>query len=323
MSKLLIPFVIQNEDKNILNYILNVLKNNFTQDEIDFLITEINLFFEKAVKNRCSIVYKYVSPYTIVGNNFTSINNLFNYSNIIPNIFRQCWVSEDTNLIPNICPLFFYVSELLIFEPKIIQYKYIKSFFYFGFPNIIDNIINNRNINFIKILANNIKKKQKHQNYSSKYDIRKYITDFYTSNSLLVQFIILFNYMNLVSNNYGSGETLNNYYLSWFCTISCECLNSSLSTTTVNNNQNKTNILTTLDFLNLQKIYLNPYQYKFTSILKISQEVFQDIIHQVEYYLNGKEYCLKNYMQLENLSVLSEYYKNYLNNIRKLNSELG
>ena len=72
MSKLLIPFVIQNEDKNILNYILNVLKNNFTQDEIDFLITEINLFFEKAVKNRCSIVYKYVSPYTIVGNNFTS-----------------------------------------------------------------------------------------------------------------------------------------------------------------------------------------------------------------------------------------------------------
>ena len=87
MSSDLIPFVIQNEDTNILNYILNVLKKNFTQDEIDFLITEINLFFEKAVKNRCSIVYKYVSPYTIIGNNFTSINNLFNYSNIIPNIF--------------------------------------------------------------------------------------------------------------------------------------------------------------------------------------------------------------------------------------------
>ena len=323
MSSDLIPFVIQNEDTNILNYILNILKKNFTQDEIDFLITEINLFFEKAVRNRCSIVYKYVSPYTIIGNNFTSINNLFNYSNIIPNIFRQCWVSEDINLIPNICPLFFYVSELLIFEPKIIEYKYIKSFFYFGFPNIIDNILNNPSIDFIKILANNIKKKQKYQNYSSKYYIKKYITDFYTDKSLLIQFITLFNYMNLVSNNYGSGKTLNNYYLPWYSTLSCQCLNSSLSDTTVNNNEGRNNILTILDFLNIQKLYLNAYRYKFTNILKLSQEVFQDIIIQIEYTLNNKEYCLKDYMQINNLLVLSEYYKNYLNNIRKLNSELA
>ena len=123
MSNNLIPFVIKNEDTNILDYILNVLKKKFTQDEINFLISEINIFFEKAIKNRCSIIYRYVSPYTIIGNNFTSINDLFNYSNIIPNIFRQCWVSKDINLIPNICPLFYYVTELLIFAPKIIEYK--------------------------------------------------------------------------------------------------------------------------------------------------------------------------------------------------------
>ena len=172
MSSNLIPFIISNEDNNILNYILYVLKKKFTQDEINLLINEINLFFEKAVENRCSIIYKYESPYTIIGNNFTSENNLFKYANIIPNIFRQCWVSKNINLIPNICPLFFYVSELLIFIPKIIEYKYIKSFFYFGFPNIIDNILKNPDINFIKVLSDNIKTKQKYQNYSSKYYIR-------------------------------------------------------------------------------------------------------------------------------------------------------
>ena len=51
--------------------------------------------------------------------------------------------------------------------------------------------------------------------------------------------------------------------------------------------------------------------------------VFQDIIIQIEYNLNDKEYCLKDYMQVRNLLVLSEYYKNYLINIRKLNSELA
>ena len=320
MSSNLIPFIISNEDNNILNYILYVLKKKFTQDEINLLINEINLFFEKAVENRCSIIYKYESPYTIIGNNFTSENNLFKYANIIPNIFRQCWVSKNINLIPNICPLFFYVSELLIFIPKIIEYKYIKSFFYFGFPNIIDNILKNPDINFIKVLSDNIKTKQKYQNYSSKYYIKKYITDFYTDKSLLIQFISLFNYMNLVSNNYGSGRTLNNYYLPWFCTTSCECLSASISETTINNNQGRDNILTTLDFLNIQKLYLNAYMYKFTLILKISQEVFQDIIHQIEYYLNNKEYCLKEYMSIKNLPVLAHYYNNYLNNIKDLNS---
>jgi hypothetical protein len=322
MSSVLIPFIIDNEDNNILNYILNVLKKKFTQSEINLLINEINIFFEKAIKNRCSIIYKYVSPYTVIGNNFTSINNLFNYSNIIPNIFRQCWVSKDINLIPNICPLFFYVSELLIFIPKIIEYKYIKSFFYFGFPNIIDNLLKNININFVQIIAKDIKLKKKNQNNYSKYYIKKYITDYYTDKSLLIQFISLFDYMNSVSNNYGSGKTLNNFFLSWFCTISCECLTIPISNTIINNNQTKTNILTTLDFLNIQKLYLNAYRYMFTAILKMSQDVLQDIIHQVEYYLSDKEYCLKDYMLLENLPVLAEYYKNYLNNIKTLNKEL-
>ena len=320
MSNNLIPFIINNEDSNISKYLLDILKKNFSQDEINFLINEINSFFEKAVANRCSIVYKYVSPYTIIGNNFTSINNLFNYTNIIPNIFRRCWVSKDINLVPNICPLFFYVSELLIFEPKIIEYKYIKSFFYFGFPNIIDNILKNPDINFIKILANNIKEKQKYQNNYSKYYIKKYVTDFYTDKSLLIQFITLFDYMNVVSNNYGSGKTLNNYYLQWFCTISCECLSASISDTTINNNQGKTNILTILDFLNIQKLYLTAYRYKFTRILQISQEVFQDIYTQITYFLNDKEYCLKDYMRMENLPVLVEYYNNYLDNIKTLSN---
>jgi hypothetical protein len=320
MASNLIPFIINNEDSNISKYLLDILKKNFSQDEINFLINEINSFFEKAVANRCSIVYKYVSPYTIIGNNFTSINNLFNYTNIIPNIFRRCWVSKDINLVPNICPLFFYVSELLIFEPKIIEYKYIKSFFYFGFPNIIDNILKNPNIDFIKILANNIKEKQKYQNNYSKYYIKKYVTDFYTDKSLLIQFITLFDYMNVVSNNYGSGKTLNNYYLQWFCTISCECSSASISDTIVNNNQGKTNILTILDFLNIQKLYLTAYRYKFTRILQISQEVFQDIHTQIIYFLNDKEYCLKDYMRVENLPVLVEYYNNYLDNIKTLSN---
>jgi hypothetical protein len=329
MSSNLIPFIIKNEDVNILDYILNILKKKFTQDEINLLISEINIFFEKAVNNRCSIIYRYVSPYTVVGNNFTSVNDLFNYLNIVPNIFRQCWVSKDITLIPNICPLFFYVTELLIFIPKIIDLKYIKSFFYFGFPNIIDNVLKNPNVNFIKNLAQNIILRQKYQNYSSKYQnysskyyIKKYINDFYTDKSLLIQYISLFNYMNTVSNNYGSGKTLNNYYLPWFCTISCECLNPSISDTTVENNTSKTNILTTLDFLNIQKLYLNAERYKFTAILKIAQEVFQDIVVQITYYLEDKEYCLKDYMRVKNLPVLTEYYTNYLNNIRKLNKEL-
>jgi len=123
----------------------------------------------------------------------------------------------------------------------------------------------------------------------------------------------------LVSNNYGGGKTLNNFFLPWFCTISCECLNPSLSETTIDNNQGRTNILTTLDFLNIQKIYLNAMRYKFTTILKIAQDVFQDLVAQITYYLEDKEYCLKEYMRVDNLPILTEYYINYLNNIRKLN----
>ena len=60
-------------------------------------------------------------------------------------------------------------------------------------------------------------------------------------------------------------------------------------------------------------------EYIFYKLLLISILVII-IFYYFNHNLNNKEYCLKEYMSIKNLPVLAQYYNNYLNNIKDLNS---
>ena len=98
---------------------------------------EINTLIDNTKNYKCSEVNIIVNPYTITGNNKSNVNYLLKYSNIVPNLFRQCWTNYTPIIIPNSCPILYYSTISIIYKPNLIDDNIIKAFFYYGFSDQI------------------------------------------------------------------------------------------------------------------------------------------------------------------------------------------
>ena len=101
------------------------------------LQSEIDLLFSNETKYPCAPGYFIINPFTITSNNLNYIKYFLKYYNIIPNIFRQCWINYTPLIIPNICPVIYYTVLPIIYLPIIIDSKIIKALFYYGFSDEI------------------------------------------------------------------------------------------------------------------------------------------------------------------------------------------
>jgi len=286
---------------------------------------EINNLIDNGV---CSVKYNILNYYSVIG-----VSSIY-FIKIIPNLFRKCYINSNL-LIPNICPSIVQNSEINYYLPNLIEEKYIKSFLYYNFPcNITD-------IYTIQKLIKNIKSsniilglKKKNETYSSYSKSTTLFGLLYSDNSMLVQLLSLYNFINK-SNNFTKNSLIGcNFKIKWDCTLSCNCYNND---TYIVGNKDNSLILNYIDGSTLYNLYYNTYNIEILNeynnddsninnvniltILKYAVDVYQQILIQIEYYLESKTYCLLDYMLSSNVPILFSLYNNYYNNQLKTNSK--
>lgn len=313
-----------------IDYFINTYKNNEETKNIknEILEEEIEDIFNNILTETCYIYYD--SPaitYNIIGIGETI--NLSDFTFLIPNLFRACYAQENAQ-IPYICPTYVNPSNTVNYFPTFIDTDLIKSFLYFNFPGSIKNF--NNNYNFINSINTYINLKNIYSTYASNTSPVDIINTIYSPNSLLLQLYSFNTYLN--NSNFADDSSLltNNYTIGWDFTKSCVTYTEpaiNIFTTgnfTVNNvilNQTvalnlynirnsllyfyKTQLITTNGFIILQK-------YSIYTILDIVTEVYENIVEEIQYYFQKKNYCKKSYMYKYNIPVLLKIYKNYYNN---------
>jgi hypothetical protein len=311
---------------------INYLKENFRdtyfiyndeiQNEIDILINN----------TECSTYSKIVNYYSING-----LSNIF-YIQSIPNLFRQCYINKDL-LIPNICPSIVNNGDTEIYIPNLIDKKYIKSFLYYNFPSNSSNKYNiNKLLSNIIFSNNYLKNKKLKETYGSFTNPQKLFNQIYSDNSMLVQLLNFNSFLynsNIIYNNNLIGS---NFKVLWDCTISCFCNNNNIL---IIGNINQDLEVTYSDAASLFNLYNNIYNQNILNsinaeyvnmgtnntniniyiILNYAFEVYQDIITQIQYYMENKMYCLKDYMLPENIPILFSFYNNFYDNQIKTNNK--
>lgn len=311
----------------INNIIIEYINENFINiSNYDTLKNEINEIIDNLENTVCSISYPHLESYNINGIN--DINSGINFSYLIPNLFRSCYLNDSLK-IPNICPTFIYVDKTRNFFPLLESENIIKSFLYFNFPVNISTY--NRNNNFLEKIIN-----LKYQLYRKKYNTTygSYTTpldlynEIYSSNSMISQLLTFSNYLSKSNNAVNNNININTFNIPWDFTYKCLCYEGILNDTYIAGNNyydyNITNSYANLIYVinnlnyNIENIDIILYDLfiknNLNTLLIYVKDVFEDILIQLKYYIKGKYYCEKDYMNISNIPNLLNLYKKFYNN---------
>ena len=303
-----------NINNSIIEYITNSLGiiNNEISEEVDSIIENLS--------EECYIFKNSKNSY-----NLNSIEHKileFNYSFLIPNIFRSCYVLNKL-YIPNICIEYINNPTYLNFFPIILDEITIKSFLYYNIPtnirsfnNLSKNIINILNLEKYVIINSKI-----NSTYGSYTLSKEIFYNIYGNGSLLNQLLSLNVYVNNSINVSTKGITINDFTVLWDFTKGCINNSNNINNTYITGNFDYNYKITSLDSQYMFKIknYLQRNSNSIIKnnifiILKYAEDVAQDIILKIKYYLTDGIYCDKEYMDLKNIPNLVNYYKNFYKN---------
>lgn len=313
-------------NNKIYNFIIkNFKKNNSLENN------EIELLFKNLTNNKCSFPYNKIQIYNIIGTD-NNTNNIVDYLYLIPNLYRECFVQESIS-IPSACPIFIYSSNVTYYVPYIIDINIIKSFLYFGFPSSVrkhtpDSIENHINSNNIKNKIAHFINSKRNTTYGSYTPAINYFSQLYSREGLFVELIELYNYSTYAYNANSKSTIIAPYTIPWNYTTGCTSVTGQIDKTNiVGNNQSvlTPTELTTIYSIFSNAIYLNNIKNKNTTdgiiannsifnILNIAYEVYQDVLLQIQYFIENKTYCEKSYMSIANIPLLIKLWKNYYNN---------
>jgi len=311
----------------INNKIIEYINENFSNiSSYSILKNEINEIIDNLVETICAVPYPSFSSYDINGIN--EINTGINFSYLIPNLFRSCYL-KDSLKIPNICPTFIFVNRTIRFIPLLESENIIKSFLYFNFPVNITTY--NSDTNFLEKIL-----KFKYQLYRKKYNTTygsytnplDLYNEIYSSNSMLTQLLAFSNYLSNSNNAINNNLNINNFYIPWDFTYRCLCYDGIINDTYIAGNNNYDYIITNsyanliyiVNNLNYNVEDIDIFGYNlitknnFSTLLKYVKSVFEDILIQIQYYIGGKYYCEKDYMNISNIPNLLKLYENFYNN---------
>ncbi len=332
-----------------LDNLLGPIEPRFEQD--------INSIFEAVVEDDCSILVRNNSvkqKNSIIG---LMLNNNYNINLslfiLIPNLFRLCFIQEKIT-VPTFCPIFIYRSDKMLFLPLTLTKKYIQAFLYFGYSSDIYKYPYpyHPNKTLVQDKINDFIKKKRNLTNSSFTDVYYFVSQIYSSDSLLIQFNNFYRDI-MKSKNLAANEKIEcNKYISWFYTTECSCLNGNLNDTfsitrtkpaiipqtdlvTLNNaissfptgatdnialqkssfisNTYSKNDLTTYGVAPTIELVKDKV-YTLIDILFLAEEVLQDVQIEISYAFLSKCYSKKDYMNPELLPELDNYYKNYYYN---------
>jgi hypothetical protein len=300
-------------------------------DNDNELSNELENLFDHINDQSCSGFFKIPSNFTISGISVGNIYVIFSY--LIPNLFRLCYSQEKIS-VPSVCPSFITEKYITNHLPIILDIETVKSFLYFNFPSSI-NFNKNQTNDFLKQkfrqnMIIDIKKRNiTYGSYSLPNDFLIYI---YNDYSLLIQLKNFYNY--LISSL--TDKTINSFKLIWDFTQLCKYYfpnNSYIvgndSTNNIFNQLLANNIYTIYNDINniygtkglLSPIIVFLINNNIFTILNAANQVFEDVLNEIDYYISGKKYCKKKYMNRNNIPELLKIYNNYYKNQVYTNSK--
>ena len=311
-------------------------KNNF--DINNFTISEKDKNIINNIQNQpCFYERTFVNYYSI--NGFTDTINKIDYTYLVPNLFRLCYLQTSVE-VPNICLLYNDNNGTINNYPVLLDEMYIKSFLYFNFP------ASYKDVGYINYFLNNIinlekyvTEKAKNTTYGSITLSQVIYSTIYNKNSMLTQLLYFLNYLKNSNNTYINEQVVAPFYVTWDYTTACvkELGTTDFSFVGTNDYNNVIGIPTAQflsfiknsffnnfqqgDVLNYNDI-LVVYKYSINIILKYVSEVYEDILLQINYFLTCKQYCPKDYMNINNVPILfvlyNSFYKNQIYTIENL-----
>lgn len=304
-----------NED--ILSYVNKYFKSS------DILNTEIDEIFNNLIKYNCSIPYNFSNNSNINGIEVEYVN-LINLVIFIPNLFRKCYV-DDSISIPGVCPKFTFSSTVTFYYPLLIDKNLIKSFLYFNFPSNIYNYTFSDGIKNILEVQSNIGNKKINTTSGSYTTQTEIFSILYNKNSLLNQLVLFNKYINSTDFYVNNSKLINNFKVIWDFTSSCLSYTSSINDTYIIGNNSRNNIISEVTGKNLfdikSAIYSSTPSISNSSFLKTiyiilyyAEEVYQDVLLEISYFMNSKEYCKKDYMNINNIPELISMYNIFYKN---------
>ena len=264
-------------------------------------------------------------------NGFTDTINKIDYTYLVPNLFRLCYVQPSV-AVPNICLLYNDNDIVVNNYPVLLDEIYIKSFLYFNFPSSYKDVsyINTFLYNIIN-LENYVLEKARNTTYGSITLSNVIYNAIYDQNSMLTQLIYFLNYIKNSNNTYTNEQVVAPFYVTWDYTTACvkNIYTKKTFFVGVNDYNNVIgiptaqflsflknsffNIFPNGDILNYNEI-LVVYKYGINMILKYASEVYEDVLVQINYFLTCKQYCNKDYMNINNLPILFVLYNNFYKN---------
>ena len=321
-----------NNQTEIITFIVNTFGNFSLYKELENEIDEI-LEFAEDESIPCSFSYVKIQNLTVVGLDFfgNRDRNALDFCFLIPNLFRQCFIKKNMPY-PTGCPSYILNGTTYTNIPLLIDTELIKSFLYFNYSTNVN--YDNQYINDGPFIENkikhilNTKRSTNYGNYTQAVTIFNYI---YSQDSLIKQLVNFNLVLANASYNYNNSLVGPNFYIPWTFFVYCKCVNDKIDVTLKNTKNNK--MLTQLDLIYLNSIKNNKNVYKYYYnipfvtptenvvisndifvILNIALSVYEDILIQIEYFLQSKVYCPQKYMFPGNIPKLQKLYSNYVRN---------
>jgi len=307
----------------IINYVKKYFGNTYKDQS-----KQVDIILNNLIDGNCSVPYNDVFPYTIVGTCLTNnSNHLITLCLLVPNLFRQCFILNKI-YIPNICPTFDYKGRTMKYIPLLIDNNLMKSFLYYGFSSNIytytppsKDLIDAYLVSKLKslLIAND-----KQYGFYTRADVIFF--QIYPPDSLLVQILELNGLLLKGVYSFTYNTVAPQYNIPWNAVKGCICNDGIINNTIivpVIANLTRVEYLSITNFntfnktkhYNTQNPALNTlYDNSIYTVITAALEVYQDVILQIQYFIQNKCYGLKSYMYPSNIPTLLESYKNYYNN---------
>jgi hypothetical protein len=304
----------------ILQYVNRYFRKNIQLED------QIETLFNNLSSDKCYILYNNVTDYIINGVSVFS-PRLIDLCLIIPNLFRLCFFNESGIKIPNICPRFIYSSTITYYYPKLIDENQIKFFLYYNFPSNIYDYSGKDAIAQLAINKQLLVEKKKNNTVGSFSTPNELFNQIYSNNSLIVQLLQFNNYVIQCNNKVSLNEVFGNFRILWDYTGYCISYTEYISDTYIVSDTNKNNLVTQPMGNNLFLIK-NGLLKRFTNaeleifkniktiytVLNYALEVYQDILLELQYFINDLEYCHQSYMNINNINPMLQMYNIYYKN---------
>jgi hypothetical protein len=302
---------------------------------------QVDIIFNNLINYKCSYAFNKLNTYSIIGipNN---INDVTSYTYMIPNLFRECFIRKSV-AVPCICPSFLYIYRITFYLPYLINTNLMKSFLYFAFSTDIKTYTPENIKTFteygIAYRLNYINTITKNTTYGSLTPASVIFGNIYPNNSLIRQLLKLNYKINLAEYAEGQSQIIKPFTIPWNYTTHCTDTNGIINQTDIFGNDGLSLNITTLKNMfsllnsntytlgivlqNTTITNLSLLENSIFNVLKITNEVYQDILVKINFYTLGKCYIDKDYMALTNLPELYELYTNYYNNQIYVNSQVN